>query len=108
MKTTYRAIQAYQDTSGVHWESPEDEGELGRGANITTDAEGKVWQLMMDSKVIFKKKLIDDSLCERLIIFISEKSPVEAFPQQGLAMAAIYGEDFTYSRCNWCTLVRTN
>ena len=51
LKTTYRAIQAYQDTSGVHWDTPEIGEEVGRGVNIMSDAEGKVWQLMIDLKV---------------------------------------------------------
>jgi hypothetical protein len=104
----YRAIQAYQKTSGVHWDSLENKMEIGRGANVTTDAEGKVWQSTISLKVIFKKKLIRDPLPQTLIFFISEKSPFETFPQQGLVMVAIHGEDLTYSWCNWCMLVHTN
>ncbi|KAF8804214.1 hypothetical protein BYT27DRAFT_7243939 [Phlegmacium glaucopus] len=40
LKATYRAIQTYQDTSGVHWDTPDD-AEIGRGANVTTDAEAQ-------------------------------------------------------------------
>ena len=47
----YRSIQTYQDLSGVHWDSPENEEEIGRGANITSEADGMVWQRMIDSKV---------------------------------------------------------
>ena len=48
---THRAIQAYRNTLGVHWDTPENEEDIGRGVNIVTDAEAKVWQLMVDSKV---------------------------------------------------------
>ena len=51
LKSTYRAIQSYQDTSGVHWDFPENKQDIGRGANITSDAEAQVWQTMIDSKV---------------------------------------------------------
>jgi hypothetical protein len=47
----YRAIQAYQNTSGVHWDIPENEEDIGKGANIMTEAEVRVWQAMVDSKV---------------------------------------------------------
>ena len=51
LKATYRAIQIYRDTSGVHWDYPDNEQDIGRGANITTDAEARVWQTIMNSKV---------------------------------------------------------
>ncbi|KAF8222296.1 hypothetical protein L208DRAFT_1381900 [Tricholoma matsutake] len=41
---------SYQDTSGVHWDSSENEQDIGKGANITSDAEAQVWQTMINSK----------------------------------------------------------
>ncbi|KAF8236759.1 hypothetical protein L208DRAFT_1375888 [Tricholoma matsutake] len=50
LKTNYHAIQTYQDTSGVHWDTPENEQDIGRGANIMTDAKARVWQTMIQTK----------------------------------------------------------
>jgi hypothetical protein len=58
LKTTYRAIQGYQETSGVHWDTPENEGDVGRGANVVSDAEGQVWDAMIKSKVRCKQNII--------------------------------------------------
>ena len=98
-----KLIKTHQLFTGSHRRMKESLGEVWISQRMLKERYGSQWWIQ-----ISKKKLIDDSLCERLIIFISEKSPVEAFPQQGLAMAAIYGEDYTYSRCNWCTLICTN
>ena len=54
LKSTYRAIQSYQGTSGVHWDIPDNEKDVGKGANVVTIAEAKVWQAMIDSKVCYE------------------------------------------------------
>jgi hypothetical protein len=35
----------------VHWDTPEDENVVGKGANIVTASEDRVWAAMISSKV---------------------------------------------------------
>jgi hypothetical protein len=104
----YHAIQTYQETSGVHWDCPENEQDIGSGAKITTDAEAQVWKTMIDSKVKCPYRTFLMILKADFSRLSLEKSPYEVLPQQGLEVASFYGEDLTCCRCNWFSLVCGN
>ena len=72
----YHAIQSYQDTSGVHWDTPDNKQDIGGGAKITTDAEAQGWQVMIDSKVCYYYIVIH---CSKSWLFSQKNHPMKLF-----------------------------
>ena len=72
----YHAIQANQNKLGVHWDDPENEGQIGKGANISSEDEEKVWQSMIDMKVccLQKKKKRANKLISQMFLFLCQKN----------------------------------
>ena len=62
MKNTYRSIQNFQDRSGLSWDNPENEQDVGRGAIVVSDGDIQIWENMIKSKVRINSKSFYDSL----------------------------------------------